>query len=1047
MAPSSIPLQESKDQPDYNNEAVFRRNCLPHRTYHIPETSLCLNGVWDFNYVSTPLEAPEPKDEAEWAPINVPGHWQLQGYGRPHYTNVQYPIPVCPPHVPTENPTGSYRRQFQIPPSWDASQQLVLRFEGVDSSYHVFVNGVLVGYAQGARNAAEYDITEHVNRDGPNEVFVRVYQWSDGSYIEDQDQWWLSGIFRDVHLIAFPTDCRIRDWFIRTDLDDEYKNAKLLANAEVISKSKGTLKLTLQELAKNGGTIIGETEVEVSSDGESPEIVIPVSDPKKWTAETPNLYRVSLTLSSGSAKPYTVSQNIGFRKVELKKGLMCVNGKPIKLRGANRHDHHPRLGRAVPHEYVRRDLLLMKTHNINALRCSHYPPHPKLFDLADELGLWVMDEADLECHGFYDAIARPQDIPEERDYEERKALVFPKAAKYTSDKESWKAAYVDRMESMVMRDRNHPSIIMWSLGNEAFYGQNHVAMYEYARKVDPGRLVHYEGDIHAKSADMYSYMYPPVSRLIELAKTEGVDKDGNFEKPIVLCEYAHAMGNGPGWLEEYEDAFRTYPRLQGGFIWEWANHGIWKEETGQDGKKKAFYGYGGDFDDFPNDGNFVMDGLCFSDHTPTPGLTELKKVVQPVKFSFKDGRLSIQNLYNFVDLSHLVAHYKVEEFGNETTLVDAGEFNIPSTGPGATTEVTLPAAVNHKGQGETVLTVTLRLRTSTPWAEAGHEIAWHQEVLSQSKTEASTASSYQLASKIDVKTSGAKLTLSGVDWSFEFDRARGYLKNWVSGTTTLLSAESKSSAALIPGFWRPPTDNDRPASLPYWKRFGVDELTSQLRGFDVADGENGSVRITSKTFLSPPVLAWGWESTITYVISAIGNLGVEVKLVPTGFFPKHVPRVGLDVNASRAFDDVRWLGLGPGESYPDKQASQRVGIWHHADDGVAALHTEYERPQEGGNRMGTRWLELLLKDGQGRGIRARSTADPHFSFAARRYTDRNVEDAKHPCDLVEVDATLLRLDAKVAGVGTAACGPGVREDLLVKTEEVSFGFEIERVGA
>ncbi|ELQ43971.1 beta-galactosidase [Pyricularia oryzae] len=1046
MAPSSIPLQESKDQPDYNNEAVFRRNCLPHRTYHIPETSLCLNGVWDFNYVSTPLEAPEPKDEAEWAPINVPGHWQLQGYGRPHYTNVQYPIPVCPPHVPTENPTGSYRRQFQVPPSWDASQQLVLRFEGVDSSYHVFVNGILVGYAQGARNAAEYDVTDHVNRDGPNEVFVRVYQWSDGSYIEDQDQWWLSGIFRDVHLIAFPTDCRIRDWFIRTDLDDEYKNAKLLANAEVISKSKGTLKLTLQELAKNGGAVIGETEVEVESDGNSPELVIPVSDPKKWTAETPNLYRISLTLSSGSAKPYTVTQNIGFRKVELKKGLMCVNGKPIKLRGANRHDHHPRLGRAVPHEYLRRDLLLMKTHNINALRCSHYPPHPKLFDLANELGLWVMDEADLECHGFYDAIARPQDIPEEQDYEERKALVFPKAAKYTSDKESWKAAYVDRMESMVIRDRNHPSIIMWSLGNEAFYGQNHVAMYEYAKKVDPGRLVHYEGDIHAKSADMYSYMYPAVDRLIELAKTEGVDKDGNFEKPIVLCEYAHAMGNGPGWLEEYEDAFRTYPRLQGGFIWEWANHGIWKEETGQDGKKKAFYGYGGDFDDFPNDGNFVMDGLCFSDHTPTPGLTELKKVIQPVKFSFKDGKLGVQNLYNFVDLSHLVAHYKVEEISNETTLVEAGEFDIPATGPGETTEVTLPEAVKHKGQGETVLTVTLRLRTSTQWAEAGHEIAWHQEVLSQSKTEASTAS-YQLASKIDVKTSGAKLTLSGADWSFEFDRARGYLKSWVSGTTTLLSAESKSSAALIPGFWRPPTDNDRPASFPYWKRFGVDDLTSQLRGFEVADGDNGSVRITSKTFLSPPVLAWGWESTITYVISAIGNLGVDVKLVPTGFFPKHVPRVGLDLNASRAFDDVRWFGLGPGESYPDKQASQRVGIWHHADDGVAALHTEYERPQEGGNRMGTRWLELLLKDGQGRGIRARSTADAHFSFAARRYTDHNVEDAKHPCDLVEVDATLLRLDSKVAGVGTAACGPGVREDLLVKTEEVSFGFEIERVGA
>jgi beta-galactosidase len=417
--------------------------------------------------------------------------------------------------------------------------------------------------------------------------------------------------------------------------------------------------MTLRELPKNGSKPLGTTKQENIAENGKIHLSIPVKDPAKWTAETPYLYAVELSITTSSGTQ-TVHQNIGFRKVELKDGLICVNGRPIRFRGVNRHDHHPRFGRAVPLDFIRKDLLLMKSYNINALRCSHYPSHPKLFDIADELGLWVIDEADLECHGFYDAVARPQDIPEEMDYEERKKLTFPKAAKYTSDNPSWKAAYLDRMEQMVQRDKNHPSIIIWSLGNEAFYGQNHKAMYDYAKEADPGRLVHYEGDPHAISADMYSYMYPSVDRLIHLAKTEGVKPDGSFEKPVVLCEYAHAMGNGPGWLEDYEEAFRTYPRLQGGFIWEWANHGLWKEDP--DGK--SYYAYGGDFGDVPNDGAFVMDGLLYSTHTPTPGLIELKKVIEPVKVAVEGDELAISNLYNFSGLEHLTATYKLEEFSD-----------------------------------------------------------------------------------------------------------------------------------------------------------------------------------------------------------------------------------------------------------------------------------------------------------------------------------------------------------------------------------------------
>lgn len=657
-----IPLQEEEGKHDYTNQAVFRRNTLPPRSYHIPEDALVLNGQWDFHYASAPLKAPAPTatEKEGWTTIQVPGHWQLQGHGKPHYTNVQYPIPICPPYVPTENPTGTYRRTFHVPMSWDPQDQLRLRFDGVDSAYHVWVNGALVGYAQGSRNPSEFDVTSFVDRDRLNQLVVRVYQWSDGSYIEDQDQWWLSGIFRDVHLIPFSSVARINDWFLRTDLDDEYKNATLHVNLDTFVSSRATFKVLLKESPQNGGDTISSGQFETYEGTNNLDVSIKVANPKKWSAEDPYLYTVELSIHQNS-RTQTIVQKIGFRKVELKNGLICVNGKPITFNGVNRHDHHPLFGRAVPVDFIRKDLLLMKSHNINALRCSHYPSHPKLFEIADELGLWVIDEADLECHGFYDAIARPQDIPEEMDYEERKKLVFAKAAKYTSDNPSWKSAYLDRMEQMIHRDKNHTSIIIWSLGNEAFYGQNHKAMYEYAKKIDPGRLVHYEGDPQAASADMYSYMYPSIERLVKLVTTEGVKPDGSFEKPVVLCEYAHAMGNGPGWLEDYQELFRKYPRLQGGFIWEWANHGLLKEDA--DGK--SYYAYGGDFGDVPNDGTFVMDGLLSSTHKPTPGLVELKKVIQPVRLSVNGDDLVVSNLFNFTGLDHLVASYKVESFGDD----------------------------------------------------------------------------------------------------------------------------------------------------------------------------------------------------------------------------------------------------------------------------------------------------------------------------------------------------------------------------------------------
>ncbi|CAK7230116.1 Beta-galactosidase (Lactase) [Sporothrix bragantina] len=1114
----SLPPQEVRGQHDYENEAVFRRNTLPHRSYYLPpEATLCLNGSegeWQFVYSPTARGIPKAERESDpartrnhhstefdWKPITVPAHWQLEGrqrghgdaWGVPHYTNVQYPFPVSPPHVPAANPTGTYRRVFTVPPEWLAlfpgGPRLRLRFDGVDSAYHVWVNGQLIGYAQGSRNAAEFDITEAVTASDSSEVIliVQVYQWSDGSYIEDQDQWWLSGIFRDVHLLGFSATTSIDDWFIRTDLDAEYKNANLQATVTVRTSGPAVLTMRLQD-RNSEPTVLGETTVNIKESEVSTQAVdvdLFVRDPRKWTAETPNLYCVELTLYplSSSDRPHSVHQNIGFRKVEILNGLICVNGVSLRLRGTNRHDHHPLHGRAVPHDFMIHDLEQMKRFNLNALRCSHYPPHPRLLQAADEIGLWVMDEADLECHGFYDVVARPLDIPEEMDYEERKKLTFPQAAAFTSDNPTWKAAYLDRVEALVQRDKNHTSVIMWSLGNEAFYGQNHKAMYHYIKEVDPSRPVHYEGDAHAETADMFSYMYPSVERLAKLATTEGVDTaTGKFDKPIVLCEYAHAMGNGPGGLEDYEELFRQYPRVQGGFIWEWANHGLWKEDNNKD----SYYAYGGDFGDRPNDGTFVMDGLCKSDHLNNPGmpgLVELKTVVQPVQMSLGTGRdnkmLTIQNLYDFIDLSHLTLRYRIEDFSasasldgpGKTLLFASEEMELPPIPPHGGKGSVLLHDIDYagaRGHSDVLLTVIISRRDAAPDFK---EVAHFQKYLTPETKNKALAP--PLSRKVPPKNAvlqmggGASFTVEVGDHSFLFNSALGYLASWTvntkNGPLVLLGPNSDEAAspvtlppAIAPGFWRAPTDNDRPLSLPYWKRFGVDDM--RLYRVESVEHQLGigfnKVRINS--VIAPPVLGWGWNCTTIYTVgmsdAGKGAVTVSVEMSPFGSAPSHVPRIGLDVRAGKNLRHFAWYGQGPGESYPDKNLSQLIGIY---EAGLDDLQTPYDVPQENGNHMRTGWMTAAdHKDPDTRvGFRVILTDEEEnaklasgFSWAAGPYSAQVLDAAAHPCDLVgkeDPDAVLMRLDARVAGVGSAACGPGVRPDLLAKVENTTFSYTLE----
>ncbi|KAL4914361.1 glycosyl hydrolases family 2, TIM barrel domain-containing protein [Aspergillus aurantiobrunneus] len=1028
---------------DWENPKTFQRNRLKPRAYWIPETSLLLNGNWDFHYVSSPLLAPSPAipdaegSAVEWKPIVVPGHWQLQGYGRPNYTNVIFPFPVNPPYVPSENPTGTYKRTFRVPSDWDESAQLRLRFDGVDSAYHVWVNGVEIGYAQGSRNPAEFDISEVVKRDKSNEVFVRVYQWSDGSYIEDQDQWWLSGIFRDVTLIAFPSVARVEDFRVETRLDEEYVDAELIVTLDVASLEPSKASIVLSDPFNDSQTISSTEYSFLENTSITIPLTLPVSNPKKWTAETPNLYDLTITLhTSPETEPpkpiQTITHRVGFRQVQILNGTITVNGQPVLFRGVNRHDHHPLFGRAVPASFLKNDLLLMKKHNINSVRCCHYPSHPALFALCDEIGLWVMDEADLECHGFYDAVARPLDIPESMDYEQRKKLTFADAAEFTSNNPEWKDAYLDRAVQMVARDRNHACVVIWSLGNEAFYGQNHAAMYDFVKGEDPTRPVHYEGDMDAVTADMFSYMYPSVQRIERLAVEEG----DAFAKPIVLCEYGHAMGNAPGALEEYMEAFRRHRRLQGGWIWEWANHGLWVGE-------KAYYGYGGDFGDEPNDGSFVLDGLLFSDHSPTPGLVELRKAYAPVHAWFEGGVVYVENRNDFVGLEGLQAVYKVESLGEGCKVVAAGTLDLPDIRPGETGQLFWPHGLQYKKAvyPEVWLTITFTTKLASAWSEAGYEIAWFQHRLGLYMP----LSRVSPAANFPIQTHSTKShhVVTGANFTVSFSRTSGSLTSWRIHDQELLS--NSTSTGLTPGFWRPPTDNDIPCDLGKWRRYGLDKLTSRLNQLDISQTSESTIEIHTDTFISPPILAWGFETKTTYRITGDGAMTVHARVNPTGTKPADLPRIGFDLYLADRLDNASWFGLGPGEAYADKKRSQKVGIYSAS---TAELHTPYEVPQEGGNRMETRWLRL--GDGRGWGVRmVRKSVgldvddETLFQWVATRYSPEAVEKATHANELVPEEKVRVRLDVASCGVGTGACGPRTLEKYRVPCEEREFGFRIE----
>ena len=672
-----------------------------------------------------------------------------------------------------------------------------------------------------------------------------------------------------------------------------------------------------------------------------------------------------------------------------------VNGQHVIFRGVNRHEHHPSGGRTVPLEFLRQDLYLMKQHNLNAIRTSHQPNDTRLYDLADELGFWVMDEADLECHGLDTIHERSLPLAEQAlSFEEKKAITYGRAGKWLSDNKEWEEAYVDRARQMVHRDKNHPSIIMWSLGNEAFYGQNFQSMYDFIKTIDTSRPIHYEGDFQAQTVDMFSMMYPTLEIMEDFAKSF----DG--KKCLILCEYIHAMGNGPGNIKEYIDLFYKYPCLQGGWAWEWANHGLLSKNEGGE----EYYAYGGDFGEFPHDANFVMDGLVDSQHRPGPGLIEYKKAIEPVQLvEATSESVKIINRYDFRTLDHLKCTYSILTDGVRKEGV---ELDVPKVLPRQTREVAIPEDVKNLS-GEIFLELSFSLKDTTPWSKPGHEVAWFQIPISNSKSQ-----DKQSSSSVEIAKAGNNLEINSSKSDWTFDLINGRLRSWSKNSKQILHTGPELT------FFRAPTDNDGADGADWYAKM-VNHLESHPRSVKWETPANGPATVTSVQRIAAPTLEWSIDATLTYTFFE-DRVEINVKGTPQGLnLPRTLPRIGLQLSLDKSFTDSKWYGRGPGESYKDKKLSQKFGQYTSS---INELSYEYEFPQESGNHTETRWVEF--SSGESSVKASFSGKDDGFDFQAGHYDVYDIEKSKHPYELKKLrkDEVIVRLDYDHHGLGSGSCG-------------------------
>lgn len=960
---------------------------------------LALDGEWRFRlfpHPDTGVDRTERGDD--WDRLTVPGHWQLAEapyawpYGVPGYNNVLYPFPVDPPHVPDDNPTGEYRTTFRLPADWPEGGRTLLRFEGVDSWFQVALDGEPLATSHGSRLPTEVDLTGRLRAGAEHLLAVRVTKWSAMSYLEDQDQWWLSGIFRSVTLEHRP-DGALDDVRVHAAYDHTTGVGTLRVDAATVVPTPGAVPARVAVPELGVAAVAGE------------ELRVPV---EPWSAEQPRLYDVVV-----ATETETVTLAVGFRTVSIEDGVFLVNGRPVKLRGVNRHEFDPLRGRAVTPERMLEDVLLMKRHHINAVRTSHYPPHPHFLDLCDRLGLYVVDENDLETHGFQPGgwVGNPVDDP------------------------AWTEVLVDRVTRTVRRDAHHASIVMWSLGNEAGGGRNIAAMADAVRALDPSRPVHYEGDFSSDHVDVYSRMYAG-SEEVELIgqgvepPLERADADARRRAmPFVLCEYAHAMGNGPGGLADYDAAFDRHPRLLGGFIWEWIDHGL----TRADADGNLFSAYGGDFGEQFHDGTFIADGLLLPDRTPSPGLLETAAVFAPIRIDAQpDGTLLVRNRYSFRDTSHAELRWTLHRGAEELA---TGVLDLVLE-PGASTAVRPPSDLVLPDPGDAPVWWTVRAvqrkaeALEEAWFEPGFQLGAGQLLL------VAPASLPAPAGRVSTEADGGFRAGPA-----RFDR-RGDLRTLAGRAVHGFRVDA----------WRAPTDNDRrpakwrgSADEEKWRSAGLNLLAERKDGVGVTD--DGALEVDAR--IAGPATRAGFAARYRWqpVTDAPDAVDLLVDIRPEGRWPENVARLGLLLaldEPAAAETGVRWTGLGPDESYADSRQAALGGSWQHT---VADWQTRYTHPQENGARRGVTSAVLSFADGSGLRIDAGDVtvgarSRLGFELSLRPWSDDALDRAAHPHDLVPDGRLWLHIDAAQHGVGSAACGPGVLPDAQLHAAPVRMRLRL-----
>lgn len=1077
-------IGSAKSINDWENQHVLQINREPARGSFIPfdkvpnDRMMSLNGMWRFNWVPTPEQRPVDffrvdYDDSAWTKFQVPANWEMYGYGTPIYVSAGYPFKIDPPFVTSQpknnyttfeerNPVGSYRRTFSIPDIWHTNR-VFLRFEGVISAFYVWVNGERVGYSQGSMEPSEFDITEYLNR-GENQIAVEVYRYSDGSYLEDQDMWRLSGIHRDVYLYSTPS-IRIRDFIVRTELDSLYQDAKILIDPElaVYGEEKGSgYRVEARLFDVNGKEVLNQA---ISED------VVPilnldykatvmnewrpqrgnrkfgrlqstVDNPLKWTAETPHLYDLLLSLiDSSGVSVESVRTKIGFRKIEIKKGQFLVNGQAVRFRGVNRHEHDPRTGRVMTEERMLQDIFLMKQANINAVRTSHYPNHTRWYELCDEYGLYVMDEADIEEHGMRGILA--------------------------SDPE-WHAAFLDRAMRMAVRDKNYPSIVVWSMGNESGYGPNFAAISAWLKDYDPTRPIHYEGaqgdngDPDPYTVDMISRFYPrlqqdylnpniPNGSDLERAENARWEKlldiaqQSNDDRPILTSEYAHAMGNAMGNFKEYWDEIYSHSRMLGGFIWDWVDQGIYK--TLPDGKQMV--AYGGDFGDIPNLKAFCFNGVVFSDREINPKYLEVKKVYQPLYTiwnhmpnlsSDKVFSIGLVNRHHHISTDYLQCSWNITADGK---LLVKGIFAVPHVAPSDTLtyELPIPAMITkYMDQGADLrLNLSYKTKNELTWAPKGFEVASEQLLIAQGKA-AQKINHFPRNDKPLLKENGSQIEVKSKQMDLIWDKSTGKLislrirnKEMLHQTDTLL---------LQPRFqaFRAPTDNDRSFGnwlAKDWNNHMMHAPRTEVLSVEYGLNDDSFFRLVSReknNFKEGAVI-----TETEYIVTANG----EVDLVQT-YFPEadrlpELARLGLCMILKPELEFFEWHGLGPQENYSDRQYAATMGWWKST---VTEQYVPYPKPQETGNKENVYAIRLADKGGNGIFIEA---VEKPFSASALHFMATDLSNALHACELIPRKETILSLDAVHLGLGNSSCGPGVLRKFAVEKQKQVLHFRISSI--